>query len=179
MAVIKAFSYSLSFMKRTVSSILILFYLVILSACATHKKTFSVSKEPVVENILRQQPNLFDSILQNNDTWRIQIIYTQIDRTAGNKPRFTTYYFNVDPNHYFYPASTVKMPTAFLTLQKLNELNVPGLTRNTTMITDSAYSGQWPTYNDPDAIDGRPTISDFIKKIFLVSDNNAFNRLYE
>ena len=166
-------------MIRAGCSILILFLLVIMAGCAANKKTFSVSSKPLIETILKEQPVLFDTILQKNSTWRVQIIYTQIDRSANNKPRFTTYYFNVDPNRYFYPASTVKMPTAFLALQKLNELNIPDLTRNTTMITDSAYSGQWPTYNDPDAIDGRPTITDFIKKIFLVSDNNAFNRLYE
>ena len=168
-------------MKRAGCDILILIFLVMMAGCASNKKAFTVSKKPLIENILNENPVLFDTIPidYKNDMWRIQIIYTQIDSTANNKPRFTTYYFNVDPNRYFYPASTVKMPTAFLALQRLNELNVPGLNRNTTMITDSAYSGQWPTYNDPDAIDGRPTITDFIKKIFLVSDNNAFNRLYE
>ncbi len=47
------------------------------------------------------------------------------------------------------------------------------------MITEDAYSGQTPTYNDPQTADGRPNIESYIKKIFLVSDNDAFNRLYE
>jgi hypothetical protein len=34
-------------------------------------------------------------------------------------------------------------------------------------------------YNDPSAPDGRPSIEHYIKKILLVSDNDAFNRLYE
>jgi len=34
-------------------------------------------------------------------------------------------------------------------------------------------------YNDPSSPDGRPTIEHYIKKILLVSDNDAFNRLYE
>ncbi|MGZ3854365.1 MAG: serine hydrolase, partial [Flavisolibacter sp.] len=89
------------------------------------------------------------------------------------------YYFNIDPKQYFYPASTVKMPTAIMALQRLNELKVPGLDRNTTMITDSAYSRQDAVYNDPNSADGRPSIANYIRKIFLVSDNDAFNRLYE
>ena len=132
-----------------------------------------------LKNLVRQaSPNL-DSLLQLNDQYHVKIIYTQVDRSASGKPRFTNYYYNADPNQYFYPASTVKMPVAFLALQKLNQLNQPGLDKQTTMITESAYAGQTQVYNDPSSADGRPTIANYIKKIFLVSDNDAFNRLYE
>ena len=47
------------------------------------------------------------------------------------------------------------------------------------MITEAAYSRQDAVYNDPNSPDGRPTIANYIKKIFLVSDNDAYNRLYE
>lgn len=120
----------------------------------------------------------FDSLLNNKDH-RIQIIYTQIDRNDKNEPTFTDHSYNLNPSQYFYPASTVKMPIAFLALQKLNELKLPGLDRNTTMISGAAYSGQTAVYNDPQSKDGRPTIDNYIKKIFLVSDNDAYNRLYE
>jgi hypothetical protein len=71
------------------------------------------------------------------------------------------------------------MPVSILALQKLNELKISGLNKNTTMITEAAYSRQVAVYNDPNSADGRPTIANYIKKIFLVSDNDAFNRLYE
>ncbi len=127
------------------------------------------------------QSNLFlsDSILKNKDSLRVQIIYTTIDRQKNGNPQFTDHYFNVNPDNYFYPASTVKLPIALLALQKLHDLNIPGLDRNTTMITETGYSGQTPVYNDPTTDDGRPTVANYIKKIFLVSDNDAFNRLYE
>src|SRR5436190_6622745 len=47
------------------------------------------------------------------------------------------------------------------------------------MISEAGYSGQTEVYNDPSTPDGRPTIEHYIKKILLVSDNDAFNRLYE
>ncbi|GAC1425067.1 MAG: hypothetical protein NVS1B13_09580 [Flavisolibacter sp.] len=131
-----------------------------------------------IEKLLQRYPQYFDSLIQSNK-WRISIVYTQINRTAANKPIFSDYYYNTSGDLYFYPASTVKMPTAVLALQKLHELHLKSLDRNTTMITDSAYLGQTYQYNDPESEDGRPTISNYIKKIFLVSDNNAFNRLYE
>jgi hypothetical protein len=47
------------------------------------------------------------------------------------------------------------------------------------MITDHVQSGQTPVYNDPTTPDGKPTIEHYIKKILMVSDNDAYNRLYE
>ena len=132
-----------------------------------------------LSELLAQYPQYFDSLLRHNDQWKIKIIYTQIDRKASNQPVLKHFYYNIDPKEYFYPASTVKMPAAALALQRLHELSVPGLDRNATMITEAAAPGQTPVYNDPTTADGRPTIAHYIKKIFLVSDNDAYNRLYE
>ncbi|HTD93099.1 MAG TPA: serine hydrolase, partial [Chitinophagaceae bacterium] len=77
------------------------------------------------------------------------------------------------------PASTVKLPIAALALQKLHELNIPGVDMNTTMITGAEGDTQTKVYNDPSTMDGRPCIAGYIRKILLVSDNDAFNRLYE
>ena len=61
-------------------------------------------------------------VVQNPQTYRVQIIYTQIDRDAANKPTFTHHYFHHDPELYFNPASMVKLPLALLSLEKLNSL---------------------------------------------------------
>ncbi len=132
-----------------------------------------------LEKLLNQYPRYFKTIQEHKDDYRLQIIYTRIDRNAENKPDFKDFYFNVNPSQYFYPASTVKMPVAALALQKVNELHINGLDGKTPMITENAYSGQTPVYNDPTTVDGCPNIEQYIKKIFLVSDNDAFNRLYE
>jgi len=142
------------------------------AASKAHYNTF-------LNTLLSERSAFLNSLLKDNDKFHIKIIYTQIDRQSNNKPRFTNYYFNIDPGQYFYPASTVKMPVSFLALQRLNELKNKGVDKNTTMITEAAYEGQTPVYNDPTSEDGRPTIAHYIKKIFLVSDNDAFNRLYE
>lgn len=149
------------------------------------KKHFAKLGEPMpktdtfLANLLNDHSQYFDSLLSNNNIWQIKIIYTQINRNQRNKPSFTHFYYNVNPSHYFYPASTVKLPAAVLALQKLNELKVKGLDKNTTMITEAESEGQTKVYNDPTSADGRPTIAHYIKKILLVSDNDAYNRLYE
>lgn len=130
-------------------------------------------------NLLSGYPQYFDSIIKNKYELGVQIIYTRIDRNKKGYPSFTDYYYNVNSEKYFYPASTVKLPVAVLALQKLRELNIPGLDLNTTMLTFNDYSGQSDVFNDPSTPDGRPTLAHYIKKILLVSDNDAFNRLYE
>ncbi len=117
--------------------------------------------------------------LAQKDELKIQIIYTQINRDAGNNPTFRDYFFNVNPAHYFYPASTVKMPAAILALEKMAKLREQGISKESTMITESAGFAETPVYNDPLAPDGRPTLAGYIRKVFLVSDNQAFNRIYE
>jgi hypothetical protein len=47
------------------------------------------------------------------------------------------------------------------------------------MITDSSYSNQTAAARDTSSTSGLPSIEHYIKKIFLVSDNDAYNRLYE
>jgi len=129
-------------------------------------------------DLLKQYPDYFQSVL-SNPVNKVQIIYTQIDRRKNGKPEFTDHYFNINDSSYFYPASTVKLPIAILALQKLNELKIAGLDKNTLMTTEANYDGQTEVYNDPSTPDGRPTIEHYIKKILLISDNDAFNRLYE
>ena len=110
---------------------------------------------------------------------RVQVIYTQIDRDEANRPSFRSFGYRVDAGEYFYPASTVKLPTALLALEKINRLNVPGLTRDTPMHTGVARGAQTPVLTDGSAPGGQPTIGHYIRKILLVSDNDAYNRLYE
>ena len=75
-----------------------------------------------LEELLNQYPDYFGNILKNRNNWNVQIIYTQIDRGANGIPALKNFYFNVNPDRYFYPASTIKLPLSMLSLQKLNEL---------------------------------------------------------
>lgn len=137
-----------------------------------------VEDENLVENLMKTDKDKFGEIL-NNPKYEVQILYTQINRDSANNPQFKSFSYQLNPEQYFYPASTVKMPIAFLALEKLNELSINGLDKSTAMLTDSAYSGQSPVVADSTAENGLPSIEHYIKKIFVVSDNDAFNRLYE
>lgn len=132
-----------------------------------------------LEEMMASQPERFATVLQDPEKYRLQIIYTQIDRDVENRPTFTSFNYRLDPGLYFYPASTVKLPTALLALEKIRQLGVEGLTRDTTMLTGTATDLQTPATTDPSSPTGLPSIGHYIRKILLVSDNDAYNRLYE
>jgi len=132
-----------------------------------------------LENLMKQKPELFGEILNNPNEYRLQLFYTQIDRDKNNIPHFKEYSYRLNPSEYFYPASTVKMPLAIMALDKINNLQIPGFTKSSTLYYDSVGARQETIYNNPYAINGKQTIEQAIKEIFLVSDNNAANRLFE
>jgi hypothetical protein len=163
-----------NFMKK----ILAFLFIFTVSTAMAQNKNMQKTNDDFLEKLLLNNPSLA-SVLANKDSNRIQIVYTQINRDATNKPSFKRYTYNLNHGVYFYPASTAKMPTAFIALQKLNELHKKGLNKNTNMFTDSASKNQDIVHTDTSALNGYASISNYIKKVFMVSDNEANNRLYE
>ncbi len=141
--------------------------------------TASAAEVPdVLEGILRSRPELAP-VLARAEHHRLQILYTQIDRDAQNRPSFRSFGYRLDDPRYFYPASTVKLPAAVLALEKLHDLKVPGLDRNTPLRIEAGTPRQTAVEKDESKADGLPTIAHYARKIFLVSDNDAYNRLFE
>lgn len=141
-----------------------------------------VSGEPesrLLDSLLALHPDYFNDVIAYAQQKKMQILYTAIDRDQAGKPHFTHHSFGLDADHYFYPASTVKLPVAVLALQRLNELNLSGIDRNTTLLHDPLEGISAGCLTDSTQESGKPSVAGYIKKIMLVSDNDAFNRLYE
>jgi hypothetical protein len=133
----------------------------------------------VKELLMNNSDSLLQHVLQHPESYRLQFIYTQINRDSKNQPSLSNYYYQVDSLQYFNPASTVKLPLAVLALEKLHSLEKYGVGMYTPMQIDSSYSGQTEMLRDSTSESGFPSIAHFIKKVFLISDNVAYNRLYE
>ena len=121
----------------------------------------------------QQNPNFLETALATKDIsikrvmdsiekYQVQIRYTQIDR-RNDSVLFTDYDFQVNDSVYFYPASTVKFPTAVLAMEKINQTD--------TLTINTKY------YIEGDTIES--TVADDVNEIFAVSDNLANNRLIE
>ena len=108
-----------------------------------------IKTDPFLEQLIRKNASAFlQSVLDQPDTFQYQLIYTKIDRDKKNHPRFKNFYFNIDRNRYFNPASMVKLPVALIALEKLNELKIKGLDKYTSMLTDSGFEKQTRVLND-------------------------------
>jgi hypothetical protein len=136
--------------------------------------------DALMEDILETgADSLTQTVLRDKEKYRLQIIYTQIDRDAANRPSFHNFYYHAGDSLYYYPASVVKLPLAILSLEKINRMRRPGVNKFTSLVFDSSYTGQKPLYRDSTAKTGLPSIAQFIRKAFLISDNDAYNRMYE
>jgi len=118
----------------------------------------------------------FKQITENPLKYRVQILYTQINRDKNNKPKLKTYAYRTNSAEYFYPASTVKLAASVLALEKINALK---LDKNWFMYTLKSREGQQEITQDLSSENGKPSVAHYIKKILLVSDNESYNRLYE
>ncbi|GHB67054.1 serine hydrolase [Persicitalea jodogahamensis] len=158
---------------RTINILLLVFLLI--SEVSAQPRTDAFLTRLFAKN---DQP-VFQEVIHHPEKYRLQIIYTRIDRDARNQPTFTDFAFNLDSTFYFNPASTVKLPLVLLSLEKLNRMKVPGVDKFTPMQFDSAFSGQTREWHDATAQNGFPSMAHFIRKAFLVSENDPYSRMYE
>ena len=129
----------------------------LLSSCATQ------TEDPdLLKMALASDNSKIRKVMDSLGQYELQVRYTQIDRIKDSVI-FRDYNFQVNDSNYFYPASTVKILTAVLTLEKLNEMDSLDLYTQFYVEGDSLET----------------TFANEISKIFAVSDNEANNRLLE
>ena len=119
-------------------------------------------------------------VLDFADEHEIQIRYTQIKRGENNLPEFSSYSLFEDSEAYFYPASTAKLPIAALALQRIRELQAEriNIDSNTPFHIRDRYNHPI-ALKDSTALNENLSVAHLIKKIFLVSDNDSYNFLFD
>ncbi|MFK7812943.1 MAG: serine hydrolase [Maribacter sp.] len=131
----------------------------IMISCGSQEK---VGTRNPLEIVLASENQNIKRVIDSLSQHAVQIKFTQIDRKDG-VISFQDYDFQVNATNYFYPASTVKFPIALLALAKLNSME--NMDRNTRFYVEGDSS--------------ETTFSREIEKIFAVSDNQSYNRLFE
>ncbi len=111
--------------------------------------------------------------LKEASTYRIQILYTQVNRDASNRPILKHYAFRLDTNEYFYPASLVKLPLAVLTLEKIHRLRGLSITEKSLLQLERGERGclrEAPTETY--------SIEEAILRQMVFSDNPTYDYFY-
>lgn len=123
----------------------------------------------------------------DGDAWRrvtddperhkLQIVVTRVHRAQGSAPLVETWRYR-DGAEYTYPASTIKLLAAVAALERLNELNASRRPADPPLTLDTRWIPITDADGAPDAASAF-TLRRAITELFVVSDNPAFNRLYD
>lgn len=151
--------------------------ILLLSLCTGIYLPAQHSRPFTFDSLFSRYPDAFDSVLAHKADYRLQVLYTRIDRDAHNVPHLTTYSLDAD-KYYYYCASMMKLPACALALEKLNDLTQYRVSMFDSLGIDSIACTQL----SPEAMMlGTPysCLSQYIKEMLLVSNNNAFNPVYD
>lgn len=105
-----------------------------------------------------------------------EIHYVQIDRQNNNIPKLTFYQHSEKKDAYYNPASMVKLPLLLMTLEKLEALGIDKFTRYVTKNKTKCHNLIDLESKSPE---GYYNLANDIRKILLVSDNSAYNILFD
>jgi hypothetical protein len=133
---------------------------------------------------LAADPARFGAIVERADEFRLKIELAVVTEDADGGPTLERHSFDAGPE-YFYPASTVKTCAAIAAALRLREfeaqlnLDLP-LGLRTPLRFHPLFDGESMESVDATNVDdGTLNLAHAMRKVFLVSDNEAFNHLYE
>ncbi len=162
--------------------------------------TVQAARDPLgaIRAAMQTAGDAFDAVWRD-PRFELQIIYTRVDRqprssagaaalasasslapapvpASSPTPKLTHFRFGVEPQRWFAPASLVKLPVAALALERVSELaarGANGLTRDTPFALRSPMRCVQPSAAESESV------ARAIRRMFVVSENEPFNRLYE
>ena len=156
----------------------------------THAATGPLSADPLgaMHAALAATTGTVFDALWSDPRFELQLIYTRVDRppplAAGQTlrqaagaspgaPQLTHFRRGVEAQRWFAPASLVKLPVAALALERIAELAPQGVTR------ESRFALATPLRCMQAAAAETESVARAIRRMFVVSENEPFNRLYE
>ncbi|MCB1008943.1 MAG: serine hydrolase [Acidobacteria bacterium] len=150
------------------------------AGCAT-KSPVLAPADPPLDAILASDAALRADLETATDR-RIQVVLGWIEPGDAGRPVLRQAGFRSGAE-YSYPASSVKLFAAIAALERLETLRAEtglDLTLDTPLVYHPLFEGETLEADDPTHLaGGKITLRHEIRKLFLVSDNESFNKLYE
>lgn len=150
------------------------------NAAGSSSPSATIPDDPWLVGLLEAHPRKFGALLADPGRYRLQILVTVIPPAKADGPPLAHGY-RIDAE-YVYPASAIKTFAAVGALRVLQDLRKAG--HRVGLHTPLAYCEGNQTRCDITADEsnldgGAITVGHEIRKMQLVSNNIAFNRLYE
>ena len=152
--------------------------LAMLCGCATIHPIQTRDLAPV----LRSCSNRFERVLGAPDQFRAQVLIAEVVTNRWGRPALRRFGYRVDAE-YFYPASSIKLCAAVAALQTAEKLQGQASTSDLLDVPVEIaplFAGDpWQTKDAGNLQGGCITVAQEMRKLALVSDNQAFNRFYD
>lgn len=149
-----------------------------LCGCATFHPTQMAELAPV----LHRRSDSFNRVLASPETFRAQVLMAEIVTNRLGRAELKRWGYRVDAE-YFYPASAIKLCAAVAALQALEQLQGPppaAALLDVPLEIAPLFPGDAAQTKDiGNVAGGHITVAQEMRKLALVSDNEAFNRLYD
>jgi hypothetical protein len=137
---------------------------------------------PDVAGAARAKRDRLHEVLYSPEEHRIQILVAEVIQSEGQAPSVRSTNWR-SREEYFYPASAIKLCAAVAALERLNEIQrtkEPAATDTTPLAFYSVRDPKELFTQDATNLDGGTlTLAHLIRRACLVSDNEAYNLLYE
>ena len=136
-----------------------------------------------IRDRLASRPDAFGQVLRDPAAFRVQVAVAKVERGSDGRAGLHRLTWRCG-EEYFYPASTVKLLAAVAALESLSDLRArtgnPMADANAPLRFSPLFEGDPVQDREPsNNAGGAITVQHEIRRIMLVSDNQAFNRLYD
>lgn len=132
--------------------------------------------------LLQSRSNKFDRVMASPANLCVQVLIAEVVTNRFGRPALKRSGYRVD-TEYFYPASAIKLCAAVVALQTIEQLQgqAPACDLlDVPLEIAPLFPGDLPQTNDVSNLqNGQITVGQELRKLALVSDNEAFNRLYD
>ena len=140
-----------------------------------HGQTVNQVNDDLLLNLLCGKDIQLDEVLNNPGKYQFQLIYVKVEE-KDNKFTFAKRSLFED-QYYFYPASLIKLPLAFVGLEQLSKLKDTGVHMNSkislnTCSCDKASNSYVNKHKNP-------TFGQFLREMMIMSNNDAYNFFFD
>lgn len=158
----------------------------LLTAC-DGKNTRSRAGKEVTKTVksieeLQFNDNKLMQLMGNPEERRVQVLFSIVEQDQHRKRYLKRSAYRLG-SEYFYPASAVKLLAAAMVFEAIAQLNnnygIELVTVDTPLYILPLFAGDDIDRGDPDDVKGETTLRRELTKLFVASDNRAFNRLYD
>jgi Beta-lactamase enzyme family len=157
--------------------------LILLGSCAGPRPaTGPQANSTYVADLLAGRPARFGALLADPSAHRLQILVTKFSMDEAGQPRLERHGYRLGAE-YFYPASTIKLCAAIAAFERLNELHEraePVFDEDSPLCFHALVEGEpQERFDASNLAGGVLTLRHLVRRACIVSDNEAFNHLYD